>query len=58
MAPINGPQLGMDAVQMAEARASIAFVVTPAITLRDEHEKLCMKTFGIHKSEVLIMNET
>jgi len=57
MEALNARQLGLNALQIAAAETRIAFVVTPTITLRDEREKLCLKTFGIRKAEVLVMKE-
>ncbi|KAI1506195.1 hypothetical protein F5X99DRAFT_426239 [Biscogniauxia marginata] len=55
MDALNGRQVAPSPELLQFSQCRISLVVTPTLTLRDDRDRDYLKTFGIHRAEVLVM---
>ncbi|KAI5927904.1 hypothetical protein F4810DRAFT_162977 [Camillea tinctor] len=55
MDALNGRQVARSPELLQFSQCRISLVVTPTLTLRDDRDRDYLKTFGIHRAEVLVM---
>ncbi|KAI0601772.1 hypothetical protein F4775DRAFT_352439 [Biscogniauxia sp. FL1348] len=55
MDALNGRQVARTPELLQFSQCRISLVVTPTLTLRDDRDRDYLKTFGIHRAEVLVM---
>ncbi|KAI1494699.1 hypothetical protein F5X96DRAFT_693808 [Biscogniauxia mediterranea] len=55
MDALNGRQVARTPELLQFSQCRISLVVTPTLTLRDDRDREYLKTFGIHRAEVLVM---